>query len=61
MVYPDREEIVFALGVLRDMCIAHDTCADCPAYSGICKIKYTDPEDYNLNTDTDVWRAFEND
>ena len=58
MEYFKRQDVLNALACLKAMCASYDTCADCPAYLGICKIKYTDPEDYDLNTVDDVWRAF---
>ena len=54
-----RTDVLNALACLKAMCATYDTCGNCPAYDGICKIKYTDPEDYELNTDGDtIWRAF---
>lgn len=53
-----RGDILKALACLKAMCADNKTCVDCPAYMGICKIKYTDPEDYDLNDENGVWRAF---
>lgn len=59
MEYRKKEDVLNALACLKAMCVSYETCVNCPAYMGICKIKYTDPEDYDLNTsDDDVWRAF---
>lgn len=58
MEYRKKEDVLNALACLKAMCSSYETCANCPAYMGICKIKYTDPEDYDLNTCDDVWRAF---
>ncbi len=55
----ERTEIINALTNLKNMCKSYELCTECPAYDGICKIKYTDPSDYDLNTAVDViWRAF---
>ena len=53
-----RTDVLNALACLKAMCASYDTCSKCPAYDGICRIKYQDPEDYDLNTGDDVWRAF---
>lgn len=55
-----RTDILNALACIKDMCSSYETCGECPAYRGECKIKYTDPCDYELNTDSDsVWRCFQ--
>ena len=60
MEYRQRKDVLEALACLKAMCSSYDTCSNCPAYVGICKIKYTDPEDYVLNTaEESVWRAFD--
>lgn len=53
-----REDVLNALACLKAMCASYDTCLYCPAYIGMCNIKYTDPENYDLNTEGNVWRAF---
>ena len=59
MTIQNRLAVLEALACLKAMCASYDTCVNCPAYNGICKIKYTDPEDYELNTNMDaIWRAF---
>ena len=58
MEYRKKEDVLNALACLKAMCASYETCTNCPAYDGSCKIKYTEPEDYDLNTDDAVWRAF---
>ena len=58
MEFRKKEDVLNALACLKAMCASYDTCSNCPAYNGVCKIKYTDPEDYELNTTDEVWRAF---
>lgn len=53
-----RMDVLNAIACLKAMC-ASETCVNCPAYmGGSCKIKNTNPEDYDLNIGDDVWRAF---
>ena len=55
----ERTELLNALTNLKNMCKLYKTCSECPVYDGVCKIKYTDPCDYELNTPEDpIWRAF---
>ena len=59
MEYRQRKDVLEALACLKAMCSSYEACSNCPAYDGMCKIKYTDPEDYVLNTeDENIWRAF---
>lgn len=51
-------DILEALACLKAMCASYETCVNCPAYKGVCGIKYIDPQDYDLNVTDDVWRAF---
>lgn len=57
-----RIDILNALACLKAMCASYETCGQCPAYRGVCQIKYIDPCDYELNSTSDsVWRCFQND
>lgn len=58
MDYNKKMDILNALACLKAMCASYETCGNCPAYRGECGIKYIAPEDYELNTVNDVWRAF---
>ena len=58
MEMQQRLDILEALSRLKVMCASYDTCSNCPAYKDTCRIKDTDPKDYNLNLATDIWRAF---
>ena len=61
MKYP-QEEIIHALEVIKETCREHEKCADCPFYNKSilpsCEIQYDNPEDWQINKDQDVWRAF---
>ena len=51
-------EIINALIIIRDVCINHEHCIDCPFYyPDMCNIKHTDPDKWNLTTKY-VWKAF---
>ncbi len=59
MEYFKRQDVLNALACLKAMCASYETCDKCPLYiNGQCHIKYIEPEDYDLNTCDDVWRAF---
>lgn len=57
-----REEIINALEVIRDVCKEHH-CSTCPLRHvngmsrGICELENS-PEEWELNTEEDAWRAF---
>lgn len=54
-----RNDILNALACLKAMCASYETCVRCPAFNGVCRIRYVDPCDYELNSsDHPIWRAF---
>lgn len=51
-------EIINALKIIKDVCMNHPHCIDCPFYyPDICNIIHTDPEKWELSSSY-VWRAF---
>ena len=51
-------EIIKALQIIKAECSKHSNCANCPFYTDdMCKIKYCDPEKWELQSNY-VWRAF---
>lgn len=51
-------EIINALKIIKDVCMNHEHCIDCPFYyPDICNIKHTDPVNWELSSSY-VWRAF---
>lgn len=55
-----KENIMHALAVLKDMCSLYTTCSNCPVFVGdCCRIKYSDPANYNLKLNEGIWRAFD--
>ena len=55
----NRAEIINALIIIRDICKGYGSCADCPFWdgNGSCNIG-TYPENWDINIDFELWRAF---
>lgn len=58
-----REEILNALGFLKEICKENSFCSKCPLGNdvGDCMIGLTEPYNWDIKTspDCDVWRAFD--
>lgn len=53
-----ESEIVKALQIIKQECLIHPKCSDCPFYvNDVCRIKYSDPEQWEIELQF-IWRAF---
>ena len=56
----NKEEIINALKMIKNVCNSLRYCTECPFYcnsNGKCLIQATIPNNWDINEDTIVWRA----
>lgn len=56
----DRQEIIKALELIKNICKKHENCNTCPlgTYDKCCMIQDRNPEDWKINDTNQIWRAF---
>ena len=52
-----EKELLNALNIIKKTCQEH-ACEDCPCHCGICMIRNTFPEKWNLVEGQPTWKAF---